>query len=139
MLTYLELVCHNYDHHHAQIPEITTQCKSHHRTLQSSIYHNIHSITCTPLTVLHCACAHAHAHTHAHTHTHTHTHTYKHISMYTHYHHYHHNQHHIYMHVMKAGLIHVRKEERGGRRGQPWFSKKMLGREGVSIKQKLTD
>ena len=33
----------------------------------------------------------------------------------------------IFMHVIKAGLVQVRKEERGGRRGQPWFTKKIAG------------
>ena len=31
----------------------------------------------------------------------------------------------VMMDVTKAGLVQVRKEERGGRRGQPWFTKKI--------------
>ena len=32
--------------------------------------------------------------------------------------------------VMKAGLVQVRKEERGGHRGQPWFTKEIAVQRG---------
>ena len=35
-------VIYNYDHHHAQTAEITTQGNSHNGTLQSPTYHDTH-------------------------------------------------------------------------------------------------
>ena len=38
------------------------------------------------------------------------------------------------MNVMKSGLVQVRMKDKG--KGQPWFTKRLLGREGAFTKQK---
>ena len=68
---------HNY---HAQTVEITTQCKSPHRTLLL-FYHDIQHTARTIITYMTLPRNIAHAHTHTHTDT----------CIYTHYHHNHHH------------------------------------------------